>query len=169
MQVTNKRVLENRSGSGDITEEAFIYMVLEYGEIDLAGMLSAKRKEMQSNNETKPDENWLRFYWQVLISHIFLFRDRPHFLGNLKSHSFMKYVQVLHNCELNLDLRYYFESAFQEFIIGKRNDNAAGSNLIFPRVIGCCLDISDLFEHICTNHCFAWPTANTGGCEDHPR
>jgi serine/threonine-protein kinase TTK/MPS1 len=68
MQVTNKKVLEKRLESGDITEEAFIYMVLEYGETDLAGMLSAKRKEMQSNNETKPDENWLRFYWQVFIS-----------------------------------------------------------------------------------------------------
>lgn len=48
-------------------EESCIYMVLEFGEIDLAGMLSAKRKEMQSNNETELDENWLRFYWQVCI------------------------------------------------------------------------------------------------------
>lgn len=64
MQVTNMKVLEERL-EGDITEDALIYMVLEYGEIDLAGMLAAKRKKMQSTNETKPDENWLRFYWQV--------------------------------------------------------------------------------------------------------
>lgn len=47
-------------------------MVLEYGEIDLAGMLVAKRKEMQSSHETKIDENWLRFYWQVFLSPVAL-------------------------------------------------------------------------------------------------
>lgn len=68
-------MLEKRSQSGDITEEACIYMVLEYGEIDLAGMLSAKRKEMQFYNDTDLDENWLRFYWQVCInlSHVSLY------------------------------------------------------------------------------------------------
>lgn len=40
-------------------------MVLEYGEIDLAHMLSQKWKEMDGSNQTI-DENWLRFYWQVL-------------------------------------------------------------------------------------------------------
>lgn len=65
LQVTNKKVLDKSRSGGDITEDAFIYMVLEYGEIDLAGVLSAKRKEMQCNNESKLDENWLRFYWQV--------------------------------------------------------------------------------------------------------
>ena len=65
LQVTNKKVLDKSRSGGDITEDAFIYMVLEYGEIDLAGMLSAKRKEMQCNNESKLDENWLQFYWQV--------------------------------------------------------------------------------------------------------
>lgn len=67
-------MLEKKSESGDITEESCIYMILEYGEIDLAGMLSSKRKEMQSNNETELDENWLRFYWQVLISHFVILR-----------------------------------------------------------------------------------------------
>jgi len=53
-------------------------MVLEYGEIDLAGMLDAKRKERLSNNETDLDENWLRFYWQVLVSHVVFFVSPVH-------------------------------------------------------------------------------------------
>lgn len=46
-------------------EDAYIYMVLEFGEIDLAGILSKKRKEMMESNEII-DENWLRFYWKVM-------------------------------------------------------------------------------------------------------
>lgn len=47
-----------------VKEDGYIYMVLEYGEIDLAHMLSQKWREMDSNSNI--DENWLRFYWQVL-------------------------------------------------------------------------------------------------------
>ena len=39
-------------------------MVLEYGEIDLAHMLSSKWKDIDKS-DWKMDENWLRFYWQV--------------------------------------------------------------------------------------------------------
>lgn len=48
-----------------VKDDGCIYMVLEYGEIDLANMLSQKWKEMDSSDRTI-DENWLRFYWQVL-------------------------------------------------------------------------------------------------------
>lgn len=49
---------------GRVKDDGYIYMVLEYGEIDLAHMLSQKWKEMGSS-DLSIDENWLRFYWQV--------------------------------------------------------------------------------------------------------
>lgn len=54
-----------------VRDDGFIYMVLEYGEIDLAHMLAQKWKELDGSTTTI-DENWLRFYWQVLHkSHLF--------------------------------------------------------------------------------------------------
>jgi serine/threonine-protein kinase TTK/MPS1 len=73
--VTDKTLLhEVMSGSvsnkdGRVKDDGCIYMVLEYGEIDLAHMLSQKWKEMDSSTQTI-DENWLRFYWQVLGLHL---------------------------------------------------------------------------------------------------
>lgn len=49
-----------------VSDDGHIFMVLEYGEIDLAHMLSQKWQEMDASNSTL-DENWLRFYWQVHI------------------------------------------------------------------------------------------------------
>lgn len=57
---------------GRVKDDGFIYMVLEYGEIDLAHMLSQKWKEIEGSDRTI-DENWLRFYWQVLTQLINLF------------------------------------------------------------------------------------------------
>lgn len=54
--ITNK---DNR-----LKDDGYIYMVLEYGEIDLAHMLSQKWREIEGSNSTM-DQNWLRFYWQV--------------------------------------------------------------------------------------------------------
>jgi serine/threonine-protein kinase TTK/MPS1 len=54
-----------RNKDGRVKDDGYIYMVLEYGEIDLAQMLSQKWKEMDGSNQTI-DESWLRFYWQVL-------------------------------------------------------------------------------------------------------
>lgn len=51
---------------GKVKDDGYIYMVLEYGEVDLARMLSQKWKELDSSDKTI-DENWLRFYWQVTI------------------------------------------------------------------------------------------------------
>lgn len=52
--------------NGRIKDDVYIYMVLEYGEIDLAHMLSLKWKDFDRSN-WKMDENWLRFYWQVFF------------------------------------------------------------------------------------------------------
>lgn len=52
---------------GRVKEDGCIYMVLEYGEIDLAHMLSHKWRELDTSSSTI-DENWLRFYWQVSIN-----------------------------------------------------------------------------------------------------
>ena len=71
--MTDKALLkEVMSGSvsnkeGKVKDDGYIYMVLEYGEIDLAHMLSHKWKELDKSKSTI-DENWLRFYWQVLIN-----------------------------------------------------------------------------------------------------
>lgn len=71
-EVTDKTCLEEvMSGSlsikdGRVKDDGYIYMVLEYGEIDLAHMLSQKWKEMGSS-DLSIDENWLRFYWQQIL------------------------------------------------------------------------------------------------------
>lgn len=62
-------MFERRSSfGGKIREDCTIYMVLEYGEIDFAGMLVEKRKTMADRTQIL-DENWLRLYWQVGGSH----------------------------------------------------------------------------------------------------
>lgn len=69
-QVTDKNLFRDVVGGklgnkeARINEDAYIYMVLEYGEIDLAQMLLQKWKEMDAVRK-QIDENWLRFYWQV--------------------------------------------------------------------------------------------------------
>ncbi|RZC18307.1 serine/threonine-protein kinase pak-2-like isoform X1 [Glycine soja] len=71
-EVTDKALLEEvMKGSfsnkdGRVKDDGCIYMVLEYGEIDLAHMLSQKWKELDGNNKTI-DENWLRFHWQQIL------------------------------------------------------------------------------------------------------
>ncbi|RDY10443.1 mph1 [Mucuna pruriens] len=71
-EVTDKALLEEvMKGSfsnkdGRVKDDGCIYMVLEYGEIDLAHMLSQKWKELDGNKQTI-DENWLRFYWQQIL------------------------------------------------------------------------------------------------------
>jgi hypothetical protein len=73
-EVTNKKVLDRRNyQGGDIKEDAFIFMVLEYGEIDLANMLSAKCKQQGTGKWKLDAENpvetaWLRLYWLVYKS-----------------------------------------------------------------------------------------------------
>ncbi|KAK2971011.1 hypothetical protein RJ640_023443 [Escallonia rubra] len=71
-EVTDKSLLkEVMNGSmsnkdSRVREDGNISMVLEYGEIDLAHMLSQKWKEMDISNSSM-DQNWLRFYWQQIL------------------------------------------------------------------------------------------------------
>ncbi|CAJ1971839.1 unnamed protein product [Sphenostylis stenocarpa] len=71
-KVTDKALFEGvingsfGNKTGRVKDDGFIYMVLEYGEIDLAHMLSQKLKELDGNNQTM-DANWLRFYWQQIL------------------------------------------------------------------------------------------------------
>jgi serine/threonine-protein kinase TTK/MPS1 len=55
---------------GRIREDRFIYMVLEYGEIDLAHMVSQKWREANKSTMCIA-ENWLRFYWMVTNTRLF--------------------------------------------------------------------------------------------------
>lgn len=85
--MTDKNLLQEvMNGSmsnkdGRVKEDGFIYMVLEYGEIDLAHMLSQKWRELDDCNATI-DENWLRFYWQVLYQPYILLSSY-HFDGHV--------------------------------------------------------------------------------------
>ncbi|KAK4391130.1 Serine/threonine-protein kinase MPS1 [Sesamum angolense] len=71
-EVTDKTLLQEvMNGTmsikdGRVKDDACIYMVLEYGEIDLAHMLAQKWKELDRSNATI-DESWLRFYWQQIL------------------------------------------------------------------------------------------------------
>ncbi|XP_020270670.1 probable serine/threonine-protein kinase MPS1 homolog [Asparagus officinalis] len=54
---------------GRIKDDQYTYMVLGYGKIDLAHMLSQKWKEVESLS-LEIDDNWLRFYWQQMLEAI---------------------------------------------------------------------------------------------------
>ncbi|XP_077214151.1 serine/threonine-protein kinase MPS1-like [Tasmannia lanceolata] len=93
-EVTDKTLLEEvMSGSTSskdsrIRDDGFIYMVLEYGEIDLAHMLSQKWKEMDSSS-WKIDENWLRFYWQQMLQAVNTIHEERIVHSDLKPANFL--------------------------------------------------------------------------------
>ncbi|XP_011001427.1 PREDICTED: serine/threonine-protein kinase MPS1-like isoform X2 [Populus euphratica] len=93
-EVTDKTLLhEVMSGSvnnkdGIVKDDGCIYMVLEYGEIDLAHMLSQKWKEMDSSNQTI-DENWLRFYWQQILQAVNTIHEERIVHSDLKPANFL--------------------------------------------------------------------------------
>ncbi|KAL5992950.1 Serine/threonine kinase mps1 [Asimina triloba] len=93
-EVTDKMLLkEVMSGSmsnkeGRIKEDAYIYMVLEYGEIDLAHMLAQKWKEMEGSG-LKIDENWLRFYWQQILEAVNTIHEERIVHSDLKPANFL--------------------------------------------------------------------------------
>ncbi|KAK1313752.1 hypothetical protein QJS10_CPA06g02442 [Acorus calamus] len=63
-EVTDRELLEDvmngstKNMDGRIKNDAYIYMVLEYGEVDLAHMVAQKWKETDGSN-LNIDENWL--------------------------------------------------------------------------------------------------------------
>ncbi|XP_041013449.1 serine/threonine-protein kinase MPS1 isoform X3 [Juglans microcarpa x Juglans regia] len=93
-EVTDKALLQEvMNGSmsnkdGRVKDDGYIYMVLEYGEIDLAHMLSQKWKEMDGTNQTI-DENWLRFYWQQILQAVNTIHEERIVHSDLKPANFL--------------------------------------------------------------------------------
>ncbi|KAJ0024551.1 hypothetical protein Pint_08232 [Pistacia integerrima] len=93
-EVTDKTLLrEVLNGSmsnkdGRVKDDGYIYMVLEYGEIDLAHMLSQKWKEMDGSNQTI-EQNWLRFYWQQILEAVNTIHEERIVHSDLKPANFL--------------------------------------------------------------------------------
>ncbi|XP_017696995.2 serine/threonine-protein kinase MPS1-like isoform X2 [Phoenix dactylifera] len=93
-EVTDKTLLQEVvNGSttikdGRIKNDEYIYMVLEYGEIDLAHMLAQKWKEMNKSG-WKLDENWLRFYWQQMLEAVNTIHEERIVHSDLKPANFL--------------------------------------------------------------------------------
>ena len=50
-----------------IRTEGLIYMVLEYGDIDLARLLAKHEKACREGGSQELDENFIRLYWQQML------------------------------------------------------------------------------------------------------
>lgn len=50
-----------------IQSEGIIYMVLEYGDIDLARLLAKHEKARREGGSEDLDENFIRLYWQQML------------------------------------------------------------------------------------------------------
>lgn len=50
-----------------IKSEGLIYMVLEYGDIDLARLLQRHEAAQKEGGCTELDENFIRLYWQQML------------------------------------------------------------------------------------------------------
>lgn len=50
-----------------IRTEGLIYMVLEYGDIDLARLLAKHEKTCKEGGSRELDENFIRLYWQQML------------------------------------------------------------------------------------------------------
>ncbi|KAK9111639.1 hypothetical protein Scep_019158 [Stephania cephalantha] len=93
-EVTDKALLaEVLNGSKNvkdarIRDDGYIYMVLEYGEIDLAHMLSQLWREMNGSN-WHIDENWLRFYWQQILQAVNTIHEERIVHSDLKPANFL--------------------------------------------------------------------------------
>ncbi|KAM0835741.1 hypothetical protein ACQ4PT_062746 [Festuca glaucescens] len=90
-EVTDKNLLKEGCVSprdGRINDDQYIYMVLEFGEIDLAHMVAQKWKE-RNNTTMKIDENWLRFYWQQMLEAVNTIHEERIVHSDLKPANFM--------------------------------------------------------------------------------
>uniref|UniRef100_A0ACD6A453 Uncharacterized protein n=1 Tax=Avena sativa TaxID=4498 RepID=A0ACD6A453_AVESA len=90
-EVTDKRLLKEGCVSprdGRIGDDQYIYMVLEFGEIDLAHMVAQKWKE-RNDSTMKIDENWLRFYWQQMLEAVNTIHEERIVHSDLKPANFM--------------------------------------------------------------------------------
>ncbi|XP_013592521.1 serine/threonine-protein kinase MPS1 isoform X1 [Brassica napus] len=93
-EVTDKALLQEvlngtmSNKDARVKDDGFIYMVLEYGEIDLAHMLSQKWKEIEGSDRTI-DENWLRFYWQQILQAVNTIHEERIVHSDLKPANFL--------------------------------------------------------------------------------
>ncbi|CAM6098492.1 unnamed protein product [Calypogeia fissa] len=87
-EVTNSTVISEEYEEEKISEDACIYMVLEFGEVDLATILSKKRKEMMESDEII-DDNWLRFYWKHMLLAVKTIHDERIVHADLKPANFL--------------------------------------------------------------------------------
>ncbi|KAK1301375.1 Mitogen-activated protein kinase kinase kinase NPK1 [Acorus calamus] len=93
-EVTDKTLLEdvmsgtNNNKDGRIVNDTYIYMLLEYGEVDLAHMVAQKWKENDGTN-WNTDENWLRFYWQQMLLAVNTIHEERIVHSDLKPANFM--------------------------------------------------------------------------------
>ncbi|XP_020685184.1 mitogen-activated protein kinase kinase kinase YODA isoform X2 [Dendrobium catenatum] len=93
-EVTDKTLLQQAmegtmtSKDGRIKDDEYIYMLLEYGEIDLAHMLMQKCKDMDSFS-WNIDENWLRFYWQQMLEAVNTIHEERIVHSDLKPANFL--------------------------------------------------------------------------------
>ncbi|KAG8097904.1 hypothetical protein GUJ93_ZPchr0013g35893 [Zizania palustris] len=90
-EVTDKSLLQDGSLSlkdGRIKDDQYIYMVLEYGEIDLAHMIAQEQRE-RNNSNMNIDENWLRFYWQQMLKAVNTIHEERIVHSDLKPANFL--------------------------------------------------------------------------------
>ncbi|KAI5073693.1 hypothetical protein GOP47_0011706 [Adiantum capillus-veneris] len=76
-----------------VRQDAYIYMVLEYGEIDLAAMLQEKFKERGPGDNV--DETWLRFYWRQILEAVNTVHEERIIHADLKPANFLLVKGVL--------------------------------------------------------------------------
>jgi len=50
-----------------VAADGVIYMVLEYGDIDLARLLAKQESARRTAAGAQPDENFIRLYWQQML------------------------------------------------------------------------------------------------------
>jgi serine/threonine-protein kinase TTK/MPS1 len=71
-----------------VERDKTIYLVLEYGEIDLATMLSRKQK-LRASGEEELDENFVRLYWQQMLQAVATIHNERIVHSDLKPANFI--------------------------------------------------------------------------------
>lgn len=136
-EITNKSLFkgvmtgDSKFKDGKINEEAYIYMVLEYGEIDLAQMLLQKRKEMDAGKK-QIDENWLRFYWQQVLKAVNTIHEERIVHSDLKPANFLLVKGVLKLIDFGI------AKAIQSDTTNIQRDSQVGTlNYMSPEAFMC--------------------------------
>ncbi|XP_002961037.2 probable serine/threonine-protein kinase mps1 [Selaginella moellendorffii] len=85
-EVTDKTIFRSDSAAahGEILNDVRIYMVLEYGEIDLARILERKKSE-----DGQLDENWLRLHWEHILKAVNTIHEERIVHADLKPANFL--------------------------------------------------------------------------------